>query len=94
MKYTDQHAVEARQVLFAWQLCSGFAHGRGWAIHGMSSAETLRVAEQDEEIVQLSPNDTAILWVTLTSLSLTSETFHILDQKAGEASEQSSAAER
>ncbi|GAB4588948.1 hypothetical protein [Nocardia sp. IFM 10818] len=87
VKYADQHAVEARQVLFAWQLCSGFAHGRGWAIHGMSSAESIRVADQDEPVIQLSPNDTAIVFVTLTSLCLASETFRILDQKAGEASD-------
>ncbi|MGM7643433.1 hypothetical protein ACSVDM_00920 [Nocardia sp. JW2] len=92
VKYTDQHATEARQVLFAWQLCSGFAHGRGWAIHGMANAETIRIVGQDEEIVRLSPNDTAILWVAITSLSLATEAFRILDQKCGDSSEQNSAA--
>ncbi len=93
VKYTNQHAIEARQVLFAWQLCSGFAHGRGWAIHGVSSAETIRVAGQDEQIVRLSSNDTVLLWVTLTSHRLATEAFRILDQKCGDISGQSSAAE-
>ncbi|MTE17458.1 hypothetical protein [Nocardia aurantiaca] len=83
VKYTDRHTIDTWQILYAWQLCSGFAHGRGWAVHGISRAETIRVPDHDDEIVQLSPNDTAILWVTLTSLSLASETFRILDQKSG-----------
>ncbi|KZM68553.1 hypothetical protein [Nocardia terpenica] len=94
VKYTDQHAAGALQILFAWRLCSGFAHGRGWAIHGFSSAETVHVAELDKHVVRLSANDTAIVWVTLSALSLASEIFRILDRRAGEASEQSSAAER
>lgn len=88
VKYTDQHVTEARTVLYAWQLCSGFAHGRGWAIHGTSNAETFSVAGQDKRFVRITANDTAVLWATLTSLSLAEDTIRTFDQQAGIASEQ------
>lgn len=44
VKYADIEArtLERIPVLLPWQICSGFAHGRGWAQMGMLQTETVR----------------------------------------------------
>lgn len=81
VRYADEHTIEAQKVLYAWQLCSGFAHGRGWAIHGSSNIERVSSAGRKDGHLRLTANPTAVLWVATISAHLATDTLLAFDQK-------------
>ena len=58
VKYADAkartHAGETIRVLLPWQVCSGFAHGRGWAHMGMLQTETVREIRPGVQAMRLT----------------------------------------
>ena len=57
----------------AWQVCSGFAHGRPWANIGMNEMETHSTADEGVSLVRLTSDDKRMLAVTLPA-------FHLMDR--------------
>ncbi|MFD6107445.1 hypothetical protein ACFWFQ_32820, partial [Nocardia salmonicida] len=60
VEYTQNHAKAARSVLFTWQLCSGFAHGRAWARLGASEQETHATSQPGVVHLKLTANEDAV----------------------------------
>lgn len=83
VKYSQEHAKQAGAVLFAWQLCSGFAHGRAWARLGASDRETDTTSEPGVVHLKLTANEQAVLWVTLEALHLLTDVLRTYDQRSG-----------
>ncbi|MFC9997022.1 hypothetical protein [Nocardia sp. NPDC127526] len=88
VKYSQDNAVAAGSVLWAWQLCSGFAHGRPWAILGASDRETYPTSDPDVVNLRLSANPVAVQFVALEALHLLTDVLHTYDQRAGSHLEQ------
>ncbi|SUA75399.1 Uncharacterised protein [Nocardia otitidiscaviarum] len=88
VKYSQDNAVTAGSVLWAWQLCSGFAHGRQWAILGVSDRETHPTSDPDVMHLRLSANLGAVQLVALEALHLLTDVLRTYDQRAGSHLEQ------
>jgi hypothetical protein len=88
VEYSQQHAVKAGEVLFAWQLCSGYAHGRAWARLGSSDREIYATAEPGVVNLKLTANESSVLWVTLEALHLLTDVLRTYDQRSGSHLEQ------
>ncbi|MGJ5666365.1 hypothetical protein QLG13_00630 [Rhodococcus aetherivorans] len=81
--YADSNATTARNVLFAWRLCSGYAHGRQWALLGGSDREEHPTVDPDVVNIKLTASTRNTLFVTLESLHLLSDVLRTYDQRAG-----------
>jgi hypothetical protein len=67
--YANDHAA-AGAVLFNWQLCSGFAHGRPWAYLGSLTRETSASDEPGVQHLRLTSSQALALFGPLTSMHL------------------------
>jgi hypothetical protein len=71
VEYADQHSgLSGLGVEFAWQLCSGFAHGRPWAFLGSLQRQTLPTADPGVFEIELSNDFLRSLYPVLTGLHL------------------------
>lgn len=71
VEYADMHAgVLGVGVLFSWQICSGFAHGRPWASMGVLQREELPTADPGVVDMRLSNDFTRTLFPVLTGMHL------------------------
>jgi hypothetical protein len=77
--YTSTEAVVAAEaafpelrlgVLFPWQLCSGFAHGRPWAFHGASQRDEFEAEDPQTVTVRLSSTLSTVLHPTVAAVDL------------------------
>ncbi|WP_328439665.1 hypothetical protein [Nocardia puris] len=82
VNYANQFAPTAGNVLFAWRLCSGYAHGRAWAILGAS--DYVEDPTDDPTVVGLwlSANDNAVLWVTHASSRLAADAINLYNERS------------
>lgn len=82
VKYADEHAQRAREVLFLWQLCSGFAHGRAWARLGVSKREQRPGTKPGTVQLKLTADESVVLWAATASLHLLGDLLRLYDQRA------------
>lgn len=82
VKCAEEHAKTARSVLFLWQLCSGFAHGRAWARLGASEREQVSGSESGVVQLKLTANETAVIWAASTAMHLLTDVLRTYDQRA------------
>ncbi|OZG29728.1 hypothetical protein BH683_007255 [Williamsia sp. 1138] len=68
VKYAEEHS--SVRVLFPWQLCSGFAHGRPWAYLGASSREQFETEDPQVQHLRLTSSLTTVLYPALQALHL------------------------
>jgi hypothetical protein len=88
--YTSTRAVSAAQthsnsplyLLFAWRLCSGFAHGRPWAYLGYSELERNATANADIVNVKMSTDLGRILYLALSAAAALREAEKLFDLRA------------
>ncbi|WP_280510406.1 hypothetical protein [Nocardia farcinica] len=85
VSYADKNAMKAREVLFIWQVCSGFAHGRPWAIMGTSDRTVSPTADPAVFGAQLTASMPIICWMTTVSMHLLEDVLRIYQQRAGDA---------
>ena len=81
VKYADAkartHAGETIRVLLPWQVCSGFAHGRGWAHMGMLQTETVREIRPGVQAMRLTNSLDRTLWATSPGFHLLAATLRV-----------------
>jgi hypothetical protein len=89
--YTSTGVVETAEasfpqlrlgVLFPWQLCSGFAHGRPWAFHGASQQDELEDEDPQMLTLQLSSTLSTVLYPTLAAVELVQAFLFLYDKRA------------
>lgn len=77
--YSSTQAVKAAEaaypdlrlgVVFPWRLCSGFAHGRPWAVHGGSEQQHLDGADPLMVTVRYQSSLTTVLYPTTAAVDL------------------------
>ncbi|MGV9639275.1 hypothetical protein ACWDO0_34370 [Nocardia rhamnosiphila] len=82
VRYASTNSVTAGSVLFAWQLCSGFAHGRPWAVLGASERKLHPTEDPDVTNIELTASSSTVLWVALESLHLLTDVLRTYSQRA------------
>lgn len=89
--YTSTEAVTAAEeafsqlslgVLFPWQLCSGFAHGRPWAFYGATEREELDEDDPGMVRAKLTSNLSIALYPTLAAMELVQEFLRLYNRRA------------
>lgn len=91
--YLSSDVVEAAETAFPelrlgvlrpWQLCSGFAHGRPWALHGASQQEVSDDEDPDMLNVRLSSSLLTVLHPTLAAADLSRALLRLYNDRARE----------
>ena len=85
MKYADAQ-VSGRPgdlgALFPWRLCSGFAHGRGWASLGALAQERLPHADEGVTLLRQTSSLDRILYPALAGLRLLDAAIETYQERA------------
>jgi len=69
VNYTEANAA-LPGLLFAWQLCSGFAHSRPWATLGWSHRTATSIPDTDLVVVSLKNGAARALYPVLPTVEL------------------------
>lgn len=69
-------------VLFPWQLCSGFAHGRPWAFQGGTPREEMDDEDPDMVILKLTPSLSTTLYPTMAAVELAQAFLRLYESRA------------
>jgi hypothetical protein len=81
VKYTEMHSPSANPLL-PWQICSGFAHGRPWAVLGMSEQEAYETTDPGMLNVKLTSDLSRVLYPTITAFHLMTDVVRLLQQRS------------
>lgn len=81
VKYVEKHSSDSAPLL-PWRLCSGFAHGRPWAILGMSEQEQHETADPGVLNLRLTSDLSRVLYPTLSAYRLMADVVRLLDQRS------------
>lgn len=73
------------RVLFPWQLCSGFAHGRPWAYYGTLDLDQQPGPEPDVASVRITSDLARALYPNLTALHLLTRFLRLYQVRAASA---------
>lgn len=79
VSYADQHL--GIQVLFAWQLCSGFSHGRPWAALGLLERHELESSEEGVVLMRQTSSLDRALYPTAVAFGVLNRTFALLHDR-------------
>jgi hypothetical protein len=80
VKYVEEHSESA--PLLPWQICSGFAHGRPWAVLGMSEQEQQPTEEPGVFNLKLTSDLSRVLYPTLSAFRLMVDVVKLLQQRS------------
>jgi len=69
VRYTEANAA-LPGLLFAWRLCSGFAHSRPWATLGWSQRTATSIPDTDLAVVRLENSPVRALYPVLPAVEL------------------------
>ena len=58
-------------VLMAWQVCSGFAHGRVWPVLAISDREEMEQSGNGDILLRTTGSTRNLTWATLTAVNAT-----------------------
>ncbi|WP_162563436.1 hypothetical protein [Mycolicibacterium mucogenicum] len=86
VRYVDKHSPVSAPLL-PWQVCSGFAHGRPWAVLGMSEQEQYESADPTVVNLRLTSDLSRVLYPTLSAFRLMVEVVGLLQQRSSPAIE-------
>jgi hypothetical protein len=80
IKYAETYS--SVRVVFPWQLCSGFAHGRPWAYLGASTLETTDSDGSGVLGIRMTSSESTTLYPTLHAVRLLTELLRIYEQRS------------
>jgi hypothetical protein len=73
----------ALEILFAWRLCSGFAHGRSWPmLGGLVRLETEPTSDPDVSMVKMTADSQRSLYPVLAAAQATQEAVDLFTRSA------------
>lgn len=81
VKYAEKHSPSADPLL-PWQICSGFAHGRPWAVLGMSEQEAYETSDPGMFNMKLTSDLSRVLYPTITAFHLMTDVVRLLQQRS------------
>lgn len=81
VKYVEEHSADSTPLL-PWQICSGFAHGRPWAVLGMSEQEQQATTEPGVINLKLTSDLSRVLYPTLSAFRLMVDVVKLLQQRS------------
>lgn len=81
VKYAEKHSPSADPLL-PWQVCSGFAHGRPWAVLGMSEQEAYETTDPGMVNLRLTSDLSRVLYPTITAFHLMTDVVRLLQQRS------------
>lgn len=81
IKYAEEHSTSSDPLL-PWQICSGFAHGRPWAVLGMSEQEQHDTADPSVFNLKLTSDLSRVLYPTITAFHLMTDVVRLLQQRS------------
>jgi hypothetical protein len=81
VKYAEEHSPDSAPLL-PWQLCSGLAHGRPWAILGMSEQEQYETADPGVLNLRLTSDLSRVLYPTLAAFRLMVDVVKLLQKRS------------
>lgn len=64
VRYAGLNGVKSKNTLFYWQMCSGFAHGRQWAVLGASDTTSEPTSDPTVQHVGISADPQKVLQVS------------------------------
>ncbi|WP_280466827.1 hypothetical protein [Nocardia cyriacigeorgica] len=79
--YADER-IEALQVAFWWRLCSGFAHGRPWAIIGSSHKDEREPLRPDTVALRLSADPEKVVIAMVQAVAMLNTVAKLRQQRA------------
>jgi hypothetical protein len=83
VQYCELNAPRGRDVVFAWRLCSGFAHGRPWAYLGMSERnEQFETTDPKVVKLKLTSNPDRVLYPAQQAYLLMIDLVELLQARA------------
>jgi hypothetical protein len=82
LEYADKHSSAINPYAYvAWQVCSGFAHGRPWANLGMNEMET-HSTDNGVALIRLTSDHKRILAVTLPAFHLMTDLVRLYQERS------------
>lgn len=81
VKYAEQHSSRC-DPLFPWQICSGFAHGRPWAVLGMSEQEAYETTDPGVVNLKLTSDLSRVLYPTISAFRLMTDVVDLLQKRS------------
>ena len=84
VEYADKHLPNASPLL-PWQICSGFAHGRPWAILGLSHQELQEPSDLGVLNMKLTSDVGRVLFPALAAFRLLGGVVELLSLRSGTA---------
>lgn len=81
VKYVEEHSTDSTPLL-PWQVCSGFAHGRPWAVLGMSEQEQHATTDPAVVNLRLTSDLSRVLYPTLSAFRLMVDVVKLLQQRS------------
>jgi hypothetical protein len=81
VKYVEEHSADSAPLL-PWQICSGFAHGRPWAVLGMSEQEQHATPNPAVVSLRLTSDLSRVLYPTLSAFRLMIHVVNLLQQRS------------
>ena len=81
IKYAEEHSTSSDPLL-PWQICSGFAHGRPWAVLGMSEQEQYDTADPGVFNLKLTSDLSRVLYPTVSAFHLMNDVVKLLQQRS------------
>ncbi|WP_073421687.1 hypothetical protein [Geodermatophilus nigrescens] len=70
-----------REAKVHWRVCSGFAHGRSWAMLGMLNRQEHPTADGDVAAVQLTTSVEQVATMTHVPFSMTNHALHLFERR-------------
>lgn len=81
VKYAEIHS-HSSDPLLPWQICSGFAHGRPWAVFGMSAQEAYETSDPGMVNLKLTSDLSRVLYPTISAVHLMTDVVRLLQQRS------------
>lgn len=81
VKYAEEQLADVAPLL-PWQVCSGFAHGRPWAVLGMSEQEYYQTPDRGVLNVRLTSGLDHVLFPALSAFRMMVAVVEVLQRRA------------
>lgn len=75
-------ATEAVGLYAAWQVCSGFAHGRTWPVISVLTREEIAESDDGDVLLRTTANSRAFAWAATVAIGVTTLGIRLYGERA------------